>query len=346
MKSQHFLGLKVLLQKDYKNLITKLEEAEFHQREALEYLETIEAGNFKVTPQLKSNGHSSDVLKKISSFQQTMSTLVRTAEETRWHDAGMAKFNEILAHSFHDQQELYDQIVSQLAKYLNANQAAIFLIEETPNHETRIRLAACYAYQRKKFIQREFSMGESLVGQSIMEKNTIFMTNVPQHYTKITSGLGEATPGCILITPLLDDTNVVGALELASFRKFTPAEITFVESLSRIVTACIYNIRQNQQLKQLYKTSELAQAEIREKEEELRQQMEELQASNEELNRKSAELERISAELERRNLEIAEIQKQDKELLESKLEAQRKTYEMIIDRLRLKLQSYNSNQTT
>jgi GAF domain-containing protein len=341
MKSQHFLGLKILLQKDYKNLLNKLEQAEIHQREALEYLEIIEEGNFKVTPQLKNNGHSSDVLKKISAFQQTMSTLVRTSEETRWHDAGMARFNEILTHSFNDQQELYDQIVSQLAKYLNANQAGIFLINEKSATECAILLEACYAYQRKKFIEREFGMGEGLVGQAIQEKNTIFMTNVPQHYTKITSGLGEATPGCILIVPLLDDTNVVGALELASFRKFTTSEITFVESLSKIITACIHNIRQNQQLKQLYKTSEKAKAEIREKEEELRQQMEELQASNEELSRKSEEMERLSGELERKNLEIAEIQTQEKALLESKLETQRKSYELIIDRLKMKLQIQN-----
>ena len=346
MKSRHFLGLKILLQKDYKTLLTKLEQAEEHQRETLEYLKTIEAANFKVTPQVKNNGHSSDVLRKIFLFQQTMSTLVRKAEETRWHDAGMAKFNEILTHSFNDQQELYNQIVSQLAKYLNANQVALFLINKKSEHEAEICLEACYAYQRKKFIQRVFWMGEGLVGQSIMEKNTIFMTNVPQYYTRITSGLGEATPGCILITPLLDDNNVVGALELASFRKFTSSEITFVESLSKTITACIHNIRQNQQLKQLYKTSESAKAEIREKEEQLRQQMEELQASNEELNRKSAELERLSAELERKNVEIAEIQQQDKALLESKLETQRLSYELIIDRLKTKLQAYNSNQTT
>jgi GAF domain-containing protein len=346
MKSQHFLGLKILRQKEYTSLLVKLEQAEIHEREALDYLETIEAGNFKITPELKSNGHSSNVLKKISAFQEAMSTLVRTAEETRWHDAGMARFNEILTHSFNDQQELYDQIVSQLAKYLNANQAAIFLINEKSESETGIRLEACYAYQRKKFVQRDFSLGEGLVGQSIQEKNTIFMTNVPDHYTKITSGLGEATPGCILITPLIDESNVVGALELASFRKFNSSEITFVESLSRIITACINNIRQNQQLKKLYKTSESAKAEIREKEEELRQQMEELQASNEELNRKSAELERLSSELERKNLEIADIQKQDKELLESKLETQRKSYEMIIDRLKMKLQTQNLKQPT
>jgi septal ring factor EnvC (AmiA/AmiB activator) len=145
---------------------------------------------------------------------------------------------------------------------------------------------------------------------------------------------------------LIDESNVVGALELASFRKFNSSEITFVESLSRIITACINNIRQNQQLKKLYKTSESAKAEIREKEEELRQQMEELQASNEELNRKSAELERLSSELERKNLEIADIQKQDKELLESKLETQRKSYEMIIDRLKMKLQTQNLKQPT
>jgi hypothetical protein len=215
MKSQYFLGLTILLQKDYRRLVTKLEVAETNQQEALDYLKTIEENNFKIVPTLKNNGHSSDVLKKISSFQETMSSLINTAEQTRWHDAGMAKFNEILTHSFNNQQELYDQIVSQLARYLDANQVALFLImDDQHGAEKRIRLEACYAYNRKKFVQREFNFGEGLVGQSILEKQSVFMTNVPQNYTKITSGLGEATPACILITPLLDDNNVVGPWSL------------------------------------------------------------------------------------------------------------------------------------
>jgi hypothetical protein len=67
--------------------------------------------------------------------------------------------------------------------------------------------------------------------------------------------------------------------------------------------------------------------------------MEELQASNEEMSRKSAELERLSAELERKNEEIAGMQKQDRELLESKLEAQRKSYELIIEQFKKRLQT-------
>lgn len=339
MKSQYFLGLTILKQKDYRTLVSKLEEAELHQRETLEYLRTIEQNDFKVVPQLKNNGGSSDVLKKISSFQETMSSLIKTAEETRWHDAGMAKFNEILTHTYETQQELYDQIVSQLAKYLNANQVALFLLNGDTGLNSKITLESCYAYQRKKFVQREFSIGESLVGQAVLEKQTIFMTNVPQNYTKITSGLGEATPECIVITPLFDDHNVVGALELASFKKFSRAEISFVESLSRTITVSVHNMRQNYQLKQLFKQSESAQVEIREKEEELRQQMEELQASNEELSRKSLEMERMAAELERKNQQIQDIQTQERELLESKLDAQRKSYELIIEQLKKKLQN-------
>jgi methyl-accepting chemotaxis protein len=339
MKSQYFFGLRLLLQKDYKKLIHKLAEVEHHHREALNYLKVIEESNYKEVPQLKNTDHPSEVLIKILAFQETMCGLIKISEATRWHDTGMAKFNEILTHNFNSQQELYDEIVSQLAKYLNASQVALFLIQDVEKEDVTIRLEACYAYQRKKFIQRQFSIGESLVGQSIQEKDTIYMTNVPQHYTKITSGLGEATPGSILITPLLDDVKVVGAIELAAFRKFSHAEIVFMESLSRVITTCINNIKQNHELRQLYTRSEMAQSEIREKEEELRQQMEELKASNEEMSRKSAELERLGNELESKNAQIASMQQQEKELLESKLEAQRSSYEMIIDRLKNKLQN-------
>lgn len=338
MNSINFLGLKILRKGEFKNMMTKLNALEHHNAEALKYLDEIADSKSRVAPPL-ADGKYSEVISKLSSFQEAMAKLVENSEQTRWHDAGMARFNELLTHHYENQQELYDKIVSQLSKYVNANQAALFLLEDVNSNDSKIRMEACYAYDRKKYTQRVFDLGENLVGQSILERNTIFLTNVPQFYTHITSGLGEATPHCILITPLIDDHNCIGAIEMASFRKFTPAEIRFVESLSKSITSSIHNIKQNDVLKDLFQKSEAAQMSIREKEEEIRQQMEELKSTNEEMARKSIELERMKNELEKKNKEIESIREQEKELLESKLEAQKRSYEMIIDRLKEKLKN-------
>ena len=55
------------------------------------------------------------------------------------------------------------------------------------------------------------------MGQCMQEKDLIYITDVPEQYVKITSGLGHATPRHILIIPLISDEKMVGAIELASF---------------------------------------------------------------------------------------------------------------------------------
>jgi hypothetical protein len=340
MKSVSVFGFTILYQRDYKSLLDKLGLFEREYQQALNFLTSLEQSDYKLLPKENAN-EASPLMQRLMSFQKTIAKLISSGDEVRWHDAGMAKFNDILTHNFDDQQALYDQIVVELSKYVNANQAALFLIEDLEKQDSLVRMEACYAYDRKKFLNRSFPRDENLVGQSILERNTIFMTNVPQFYTRITSGLGEATPGCILIVPLFNETDVVGAIELASFKKFTNKEIKFVETLGKSITASIYKMRQTQDLKVLFKKSEQAQSEIRQKEEEIRQQMEELQATNEEMSRKSKELTRLGNELETKNVEIELIRKQEKELLESKLEAQKHSYELIINRLKSKLQQQN-----
>jgi len=42
--------------------------------------------------------------------------------------------------------------------------------------------------------------GEGLVGQCALEGNGFLLTEVPENYVKISSGLGEATPQCRRVT--------------------------------------------------------------------------------------------------------------------------------------------------
>lgn len=68
-----------------------------------------------------------------------------------------------------------------------------------------------------------FKLGETLPGQAVKNKNIVTLTDVPEKYMTIASGLGESTPRYLTFVPLLNRDEVNGLIEFASFKPLTPA---------------------------------------------------------------------------------------------------------------------------
>ena len=171
----------------------------------------------------------------------------------------------------------------------------MFLYEKENDNE-HLRLAACYAYDRKKYLQKTFPIGSGIVGQCFMEREAIYMTSVPKDYVKITSGLGESTASCIFIVPVKTNDEVAGVIELASFRPLKEFEKQFIFRAAENMASALISSRTTHQIKSLLTDSQQRAEEMRAQEEEMRQNMEELQATQEEMARKQSENEnRIKA---------------------------------------------------
>ena len=217
--------------------------------------------------------------------------LIKIKEEEKrrsWATAGLAKFSEILR-SDNNMTELCHKILASLVKYLEANQGGIFILQGELGQEQYFELVSSYAYDKKKFQERRIEMGEGLVGQCCLEKETIYLTDVPEEYVNITSGLGMANPTSILIVPLKINDNVEGVLELASFKVFDQHEITFIEKLAENICSSISGTKANERTHNLLKDSQMLTEQLRAQEEEMRQNLEELIATQEESSRKEIE---------------------------------------------------------
>lgn len=158
-------------------------------------------------------------------------------ERRNWSTHGIARFSEILREYSGDFNELTYQIISNLVKYIGANVGGIFLANSTDGTETHLELEACVAFDRKKFMKKQILSGEGLAGRAFQEGETIFLTDIPEDYIKIKSGLGENTPKNLLIVPLKVNEEIIGIVELASLKDILPYQIEFTERICNSIAS-------------------------------------------------------------------------------------------------------------
>ncbi|HDP76034.1 MAG TPA: HAMP domain-containing protein [Bacteroidales bacterium] len=253
-------------------------------------------GNYETNPELLSNKdvlgksliHMRDSLKKAAEEEEK-----RKVEDQKrsWANEGFAKFGEILRQNNNDLQKLCDSVIAALVKYVGANQGGIFLWNDEDKTNQFFELISAFAWDRKKYLTKQIEKGEGLVGACAMEKETIFLTDVPDDYVNITSGLGDANPRCVILVPLKHEDEVLGVIEMASFKVLEKHEIEFIEKIAESIAATILSVKINARTKMLLEQSQMQAEEMKAQEEEMRQNMEELQATQEEVERKSAEIE-------------------------------------------------------
>lgn len=213
-------------------------------------------------------------------------------EKRRWVNEGLAKFGDILRQNNDNLTKLGNELVKNLVWYLNANLGGIFVRNES-NSPVTYDLVDAFAYDRNRSLKKSFELGEGLIGACASEKGTIYLTQLPENYVEITSGLGDTNPNNVLITPLVIEGEVLGVIELASLKIFKDYEIEFVEKLSESIASTLRAVRVNLRTAELLQKSQEQAEVMAAQEEEMRQNLEELQATQEEASRKSYETEGI-----------------------------------------------------
>lgn len=231
------------------------------------------------------NAHDEDEKRKVDDQMRT------------WANEGFAKFADILRQNNNDFQLLCDSVIKNLVKYLGANQGGVFLLNEEDKNDQFFELVTTFAWDRKKYVTKRIEKGEGLVGACAMEKETIFLTDVPEDYAEITSGLGSANPRCVILVPLKHEDTVLGVIEMASFNVLARYQIEFLEKVAESIASTILAVRINARTKALLEQSQQQAEEMAAQEEEMRQNMEELQATQEEAARKSGEVDGLITSL-------------------------------------------------
>lgn len=274
-------------------------------KEVSDFTQEIGKGNFSRAFNPLSDedvlGHS--LLEMRNELQIAKAEEEKRTEENRqrtWASQGVALFSDILRSNNDNLAQLSFEIISNMVNYTGSNQGGIFILNDNDHENMFLEMSACYAYDRQKFLKKRIEVGEGLVGRCFQEKERILLTDIPSDYIKISSGLGEVNPNCLLLIPLAYNDRIFGIMEIASVNTYQSFEIEFMERIGESIAATISSVKSNIQTQMLLEQSQQQAEEMSAQEEEMRQNMEELRATQEQSARREQDLMRELEELRKR----------------------------------------------
>ncbi len=221
-------------------------------KEKVQFAKEIEKGNFTGHFNIGSNKDllgSSLLAMRNSLAEASKHEEVRRKENEERSRAAqrLSEFNDLISEHNKTIEDFSLMSIMQLTEYTNSQVGGIYLLNEEKPEDLHLELKAFYAYDRQKFSEQKIYPGENLVGQCFLEKDTIFITDIPANYIKISSGLGKENPKSILLVPLILNEKVYGVLELASVDIFSKNRIEFIERISGLMASTIATILINMQ---------------------------------------------------------------------------------------------------
>lgn len=214
-------------------------------------------------------------------------------ESQRWIKATLSRLSTTLQ-SASTNVDFAQQAICIMVPELSGGAGAFYLWNDK---EEALELLGSYGLKHRRHLAARFKPGEGLVGQAALERNTIVLTEVPEDYTRIVSGLGEAPPRNVLVAPVLSKEKVLAVVEIGSFLPFTAEQMALIDEVLPIVALNLEILERNNRTLLLLEKTQQQTEELRASEEELRAQSDQLQAANEQLRIKSDALQQQAEEL-------------------------------------------------
>jgi signal transduction histidine kinase/HAMP domain-containing protein/DNA-binding response OmpR family regulator len=309
---------------------------------------SVTQGNLTRSITVEASGEVADLKDNINQMIANLRETTTRNEEQDWLKTNLASISSLMQGQ-RDLETLSSLIMSELTPVVSAQHGAFFLArQEEDKDEYELRLMASYGYKKRRSVSNRFKPGQELVGQAALEKKPILITDPPENYIHIGSGLGESRPRNIIVIPVLFEEQVLGVIELASFTPFGEVILQFLDQLMETIGVVLSTIIANMRTEELLEQSQSLTQELQSQSEELQTRQQELgrsnveleeqakslKASEEKLQTQQEELQATNEELQEK-AELLEQQNRDIEIKNREIEAARGSLEEKAEQLAL-----------
>ncbi len=216
-------------------------------------------------------------------------------QEQDWLKTNLAKFSSMMQGQ-RSITSVAQLIVSELTPLVDAQHGAFYMMDAEP--EPELHLIASYGFGGRKGLSNSYRMKQTLVGQCAFEKKRILLTDVPEDFIYIATGMGNAIPRSVVVLPVLFEGDTKAVIELASFKIFTPNYLTFLSQLMDGIGVILNMISSSMRTEELLQQLKTSNAELEAQAVELNDKAKLLELKNQEVELASRNLEEKAEQLQ------------------------------------------------
>jgi HAMP domain-containing protein/CheY-like chemotaxis protein len=282
-------------------------------RAIAEVATAVTRGDLSRSIQVEARGEVADLKDNINEMIRNLKETTQKNAQQDWLKTNLARFTRLLQGQ-RDLEAVTALILSELAPLVTAHHG-VFYMMDSKDTDARLRMVASYGYRSSRKLPTSFLPGEGLVGQCAIEKQRIWLTDVPRDYIVVSSGLGAAPPTNIVVLPILFEQQVKAVIEIASLDRFTETHLSFLDQLMESIGVVLNTIEANSRTESLLTQSQSLAQELQQTNLELAEKARLLSDQNIEVERKNREVEQAKLALEEKATQLALSSKYKSEFL-------------------------------
>lgn len=193
-----------------------------------------------------------------------------------WQNSLKADISLRLAAMRNHAQE-FSGVLNHLANQMGAIQVALYKVEiERDKRVLRLHAHAGYVPRPD---QHTLDAEGSMAQRVMLSEAPLHITDVPRQYLQISSALMQGPPMELMLAPVKHNNNVLGVLEMATFRHFNEQMQAALAQISENVGQALYTHITNERTKELLATAERLRKSVEKQNDELHRNLEKLVSS-------------------------------------------------------------------
>lgn len=228
----------------------------------------------------------------------TMTDMLRDSsiqnKDELYFNEGIGEFSDKIT-GINDIVELSKEAITIMSRYVGASSGVLYTFNK---EKDELNLVASFAYLSRDSLSNKLKLGEGVVGQVALERESILLKNIKTDEFDVQTGTTLSTPKEVYTFPLMNEGELYGVAEIMSFTELSKIHKDYLAKSSLIFAAALHTANQNTQIKALFEKSQEAY-------EELQTQSEELQESNVQMEEQQQQLTLQSRELQDKNEVLA-----------------------------------------